>query len=164
MYHLLSSGFPFSGVHYLRHYCGLLLISILSFSAVAGGGIPTPVTLEGGQIITAKQAKLLFDQSAVLFIDTRGPLNYGRGHIPGALLVPYKGTSKKVENFDASLDSFDVTQLGGDKNRKIIIYSHGDTGWKSYKAAVLAIRDGFTQIMWMREGYALWKQHGYATE
>ncbi len=139
----------------------LLLITNVAF---AGKGIPTPETLPGGNIILAMDAKSLLDQNKAMFFDVRNPINFGRGHVPGATALPYSGKSKKIVDFDMSLDNFDTSKLPPDKNSVIIIYSHGVTGWKSYKAAVSAIHAGYKDVRWMREGYGKWLELGYPTK
>jgi len=61
-----------------------------------------------------------------------------------------------VPNFDASQDQFDLSKLPADKNAKIVIYSDGPTGWKSYKAAVMSVNAGYKNVMYFRGGYADW--------
>ncbi len=127
-------------------------------------GIPTPTTLEGGGIISVEQAQRLAAVGGVLFVDVRNPVNYGRGHVPGARLIAYRGPSENRADFDPSQDRFDMGLLPTDRGAKIIFYSHGDTGWKSYKAAVTAIAAGYRNVHWMRNGFAGWKAQGYAVE
>ena len=114
----------------------------------------------GGKILTAAQAKDLVGKAH--FFDMRRAANYGRGHIPGAVALPYDQKSTLSVDFDASLDRFDLAQLPADKGAAVVFYSDGPTGWKSYKAAVLAIRAGYTNVMWFRGGTAEWRAAGYA--
>jgi len=76
----------------------------------------------------------------------------------------YKEKSEKVENFDGSIDSFDFAKLPADKNAKLVFYSDGPTGWKSYKAAVLALKQGYPNVMYMRGGFADWTAKGLPVE
>lgn len=143
-----------------------IAVSCMLFTAVvnADRGIPTPETLTGGNIITPAEVKTLIETADVTVIDVRNPINYGRNHVPSAIIVPYSGKSKKVVDFDASLDKFNLAKLPTDKDAKIVIYSHGITGWKSFKAATYAIQSGYTNIHWMREGLGTWIELGYPTE
>ena len=124
----------------------------------------TPILLEGGGIITAAQAEELSRQPNVAFFDMRSPVNFGKGHIPGASSLPYFQRSKKTPEFDGSLDQVDLSALPKDKKTRIVFYSHGTTGWKSYKAAILAIRLGHTNVLWLREGLSEWSANGYPVE
>ena len=49
------------------------------------------------------------------------------------------------------------------KTASIVIYSDGPTGWKSYKGAVLAIKGGYKNVMYLRGGWAEWTAKGFPT-
>ena len=119
----------------------------------------TPNTLAGGKIISADEAKALAGKAA--FFDMRKAVSYGKGHLPGAQPLPYDQKSEKSVNFDATTDKFDTSQLPTDKASAVVFYSDGPTGWKSYKAAVIAIRNGYTNVMWFRGGTAEWEAKGF---
>lgn len=142
----------------------LTIITLIPGLVFAAGAILTPTELKGGEIITAEQAKALLDKKSASFIDTRSALNYGKGHVPTAIIIPYKGKSERVKGFDMSKDNFPLDKLPRDKKFPIVFYSHGDTGWKSYKAAVTAIKGGYTNVKWMRDGLASWKEKGNPLE
>lgn len=133
-------------------------IFMLSLSSLvfADDAPPTPTTLKGGKIITVEEGAALAKSKAASFVDTRSALNFGKGHVPGAITAAYKEKSEKTENFDASQDQFDFSKIPTDKASKIVFYSDGPTGWKSYKAAVLSIKQGYTNVMYMRGGFAEW--------
>lgn len=116
----------------------------------------TPQVLAGGKVISIEEAKKLVDAKSASFVDTRAVLNYGKGHVPGAIAVAYREKSAKAENFDATQDQLDLSKLPQDKNAQVVFYSDGPTGWKSYKASVLAIRAGYKNVMYMRGGFAEW--------
>ena len=133
-----------------------------SLTCVAQGTAPvTPATLAGGKVVNADEAKKLLDGKKAVFIDTRSAMNFGKGHVPGAKAIPYGEKSEFAENFDASKDRFDLAQLPADKNTVLVFYSHGPTGWKSYKAAVLAVRAGYKSVHYFRDGLAEWEAKKY---
>jgi len=136
------------------------VLSLSSCYALAAGDVETPKTLKGGKVISVDEAAKLSEKKAAAFFDTRSVVNFGKGHVPGAVAAAYKEKSEKVADFDASQDSFDLAKLPGDKAAKIVIYSDGPTGWKSYKASVLAIKDGYKNVMYMREGFSGWTAKG----
>jgi len=117
----------------------------------------TPQKLEGGKVISAEEAKALIDKKGATFFDMRSAINFGKGHLPGATALPYKENSEYTANFDASKDVFDLKKLPADKNAAIVFYSDGPSGWKSYKAAVLAKKAGYKKVMWLREGTKGWE-------
>jgi rhodanese-related sulfurtransferase len=124
----------------------------------------TPVALAGGKVVTADEAKKLLDGRKAAFFDTRSAVNFGKGHVPGAKAIPYGEKSGFTENFDAAKDRFDVAKLPADKNAALVFYSDGPTGWKSYKAAVLAIRAGYKSVHYFRGGWAEWEGRKYPVE
>ena len=139
----------------LRRALFALLVSSLSCAAMAEDPV-TPTTLKGGKVITADEAATLSKAKSAVFVDTRSPLNFGKGHIAGAVSAAYKEKSDKVENFKASDDSFDFAKIPADKAAAVVFYSDGPTGWKSYKAAVLAVKEGYKNVSYFRGGYTDW--------
>ena len=91
----------------------------------------------------------------------RNPINYGKGHIPTATSLPYSGKVIKEVGYDPPKDTIDMSKLPSDKNASVIFHSHGDTGWKSYISAVLAIHSGYKNVSWLRDGYGGWQSKGY---
>jgi rhodanese-related sulfurtransferase len=145
-------------------FSGLVITLLMLTSApLLARGVPTPSSIAGGRIITAEEA-LDMHKGKALFVDVRNPINFGRGHIPDAVSYPYKGKSGNRQDFDALSDKFDVTRLPIGNNTRVVFYSHGVTGWKSYKAAVTTIKSGQGEVFWFREGYSGWEDRGYSIE
>jgi rhodanese-related sulfurtransferase len=146
----------------------ILIMAVLgaSFSSSIWAAIaePTPLVLEGGRVISAAEARAIMAEGTASVFDTRYPINYGRGHLPSAISLPYKGRSANRVGFNAAVDHIDLSKLPAWKDATVVFYSHGITGWKSYKAAVLAIRAGYRNVLWMRGGIAEWKAKGYPVE
>jgi rhodanese-related sulfurtransferase len=149
----------------VRYGCLLLLLGVaLAGPAVAAEKPQTPLTLPGGKIVSPAETKALLDGKQALFFDMRSAVNYGKGHIPGAKALPYKENSEFVADFDESVDQFDLAQLPADKNASMVFYSDGPTGWKSYKAAVKAIKAGYKNVCWFREGFSSWVAAKYPVQ
>lgn len=143
----------------------VVFLSLVSAIALAADYKPdTPTTIAGATIISVDQGKEVLDTGAAAFFDMRNPINFGKGHLPGATLLTYREKSAFVADFDPAPDRFDLSRLPADKNAPIVLYSDGRKGWKSYKAAVLARRAGYSNIMWMRDGYAAWTSRGLPVE
>ena len=136
---------------------------LTTFMVLAAEDPKTPATLKGCKIISADEAKKLLDQKAGVFIDTRSALNFGKGHIAGALLIEYKGKSENKADFDDSKDQFDFSKLTN-KDAKLVFYGHGTTGWKAYKGAYKAVKAGYKNVMWFRNGFEEWDKKGYPKE
>lgn len=109
---------------------------------------PTPTRLEGGTIVAPAQVRKWLDAREPVFIlDVRRPSHYEEGHLPGAKHI-----------FITRLDerSAEIPKTG-----KVVIYSDGPHGWKSYRAAESLIGKGWKNIHWMREGVDGWKAASY---
>ena len=120
----------------------------------------TPTTLKDGKVIDTAAAKQLSGTAGVLFFDFRSPVNFGKGHLPGAKSLPYRENSEFSADFDAGKDQFDLKVLPADKAARLVFYSDGPTGWKSYKASVLAIKAGYTNVHYYRSGTDDWVKAG----
>ena len=147
------------------------LLATVAAVALAVSSLPaladkpeTPTTLAGAKVIGVDEAKSLATGKTAVFVDTRNPMNFGKGHVPGAVTASYKEKSEPVAAFDATVDSFTMDKLPGDKGAKIVFYSDGPTGWKSYKAAVLAVKAGYKNVMYLRGGFAEWEAKGAPVE
>ena len=134
--------------------CGLFLL----YSAAHAGEIMTPENLNGCKIITIEEAKILIDKKQATFFDVRNAINYGKGHLPKALSLPFKGKVVKDVSHAPSLNNIDLSKLPKDKSKNIVFYSHGPTGWKSYFAAAIALEAGHKNVLWMRDGYSGWAE------
>ena len=136
----------------------------LAFTPAWANKPETPTAAPGIQVIDVTQGKALASAKSAVFVDTRNAMNFGKGHVPGAVSASYKEKSEPVANFDASVDAFEMAKLPADKNAKVVFYSDGPTGWKSFKAAVLASKAGYKNVLYMRDGYAQWEAKGLPVE
>ena len=124
----------------------------------------TPAALPGGKVISVADARKLSDNKTAFFVDTRSVVNFGKGHVPGAHAIPYKGGSEDTANFDVTKDQFDVSKLPASKDQALVFFSDGPTGWKSYKAAVWAVKAGYKNVNYMRSGWSEWQAKGFPVE
>ena len=72
--------------------------------------------------------------------------------------------SEKSVNFDAAQDEFNLAKLPADKASAVVIYCNGPECWKSFKASSAAIKGGYTNVLWYREGFPNWKSKGLSSE
>lgn len=147
-------------MRHLKLFATTLIASAALALSPAALAQETPAQLAGGKVIAADEAKALLGGKAAVFIDTRSVLNFGKGHIPGAITAAYKEESDKTASFDGSKDKFDFAKLPADKGAKMVFYSDSPTGWKSYKAAVLAVKEGYKNVHYLRGGFAEWTSKG----
>jgi len=148
----------------IPHALKAAALALLFTTATAWASVETPTAVPGIKVISVDEGKTLAGAKSAAFFDTRNAMNFGKGHVPGAVSASYKEKSDKVADFDASKDDFDLSKLPADKNAKLVFYSDGPTGWKSYKAAVLAAKAGYKNVMYMRSGFADWEAKGLPVE
>lgn len=100
------------------------------------------------------QAKQIFDNGSVLFVDARTRDNYDAGHIPGAVSLP-------VGQFDALIDSF-LDQHANEQ--PIVTYCSGRTCEDSHNLAQLLMDFGYSNVKVFIDGYPGWEAAGYPVE
>jgi rhodanese-related sulfurtransferase len=141
-----------------------LIVAALFGVLLAGPAIAdTPASLAGTKLVSADDVQKL-QASGAAVLDVRVASEYAEGHIKGAVSVPYREKSDKAVSFDASQDEFNLAKLPPAKDAAIVIYCNGPECWKSYKASTLAVKAGYTNINWYREGFPNWKSKGLPSE
>lgn len=125
----------------------VLLATAVGTAENASAAEETPLHLEGVTIVSSDELRPLLDRGVQVY-DLRKKASYVDGHVPGA--------KSAASYYDANDTSLDTSFLGSNKSDRIVFYSHGTTGWKSYWAAQRAVEAGYTNVMWMRGGYAEW--------
>lgn len=142
----------------------LIIILTLALAGITiAGKVPTPTDPPAGvKIIAADDAKPLIVQGKVQVFDMRNALNFGKGHLPGAVSIPYKWTKKGHPA--QRTGEFDMSKLPTDKGTTILFHSDGPNGWKSYYASKAAVESGYSNVLWMRDGFATWTDKGYPVE
>lgn len=148
---------------FIRRVAAPLIGVALGAAAIAAQAQHTPEKLDGVKIVTAEDVQKLM-ASGVPVIDTRVANEYAEEHVKGARSVPYKEKSAKSVDFDAKQDSFDLAKLPADKKAPLVLYCNAGECWKSYKASVVAMRGGYTNIQWFRGGMPEWKAKKLPTE
>ena len=128
-----------------RIICALILS--LGLSGAANAAEETPLQLEGVTIVSAQELEPMLNQGIFIY-DLRKKASYVDGHVPGA--------ESAAAHYDAQTTTLDTGFLGPNKSDRVLFYSHGTTGWKSYWAAKRAVEAGYTNVMWMRGGFAEW--------
>jgi len=144
----------------LRIAAGLFAGMLISGVAQAGD---TPAELAGVKLVGAEEVAKAQSAGAVI-IDSRVASEYAEGHIKGAINVPYREKSEKAVNFDAAQDEFNLAKLPADKAAAVVVYCNGPECWKSFKGSTVAMKGGYTNVLWYREGFPQWKSKGLPSE
>ena len=141
----------------------IFLLTAIALITVPALAVDTPSDLSGATLTNADKAKQLMASGAKIY-DVRAATEYVEEHIPGAVSIPYKENSKKEAGFDASTDKFNLAAVGADKAASVIFQCNGAECWKSYKAAAMAVKDGYKNVFWFRGGLPEWKAKGFPVE
>ena len=123
----------------------------------------TPSSLAGVKTVTAEEVKKMLD-AGVPVIDTRVAAEYAEKSIKGAVSVPYKEKSAKAPDFDPAQDQFDLAKLPQNKAAPLVVFCNAGECWKSYKAAVVASKAGWSKVHWFRGGMPEWSAKGLPTQ
>ena len=141
----------------LKRMFALFLMSFLAAAGVMAA--ETPSTVPGVEIIDVAKAKDLIAKG-IKYYDVRVPSDFAEGTIKGAVSIPYTNGSANAPDFDASKDKLAVDKLPADKATPILIFGNGPSGWRHYKASVLAAKAGHKTVYWLRAGVDGWKAAG----
>ncbi len=145
----------------------MALFVVASMLFIAGPAVAekpiTPESLKGVTVVDDAWVKA--NHGTMKIFDVRKKAEYVEAHLPGAISVPYKEKSKKVSDFDASMDKFDLSKFPADKNAPFIVHCNGMRCWKSYKASTLLLKAGYKNVKWYRHGgFPGWVAKGYPVE
>ena len=135
---------------------------LANYKYVSALGNWTPSQLPGATIVTAAEA-LALQQKGVPIIDVRIAKEYQEKHIRGAASIPYGEKSLKDVAFDPGMDEWAGPQKL-DKNKPVVFHCNGPECWKSYKAARVALSQGFKTVYWFRGGFPEWENAGLPIE
>jgi rhodanese-related sulfurtransferase len=92
---------------------------------------------------------LIQDKGKVLVLDVRSPEEYAKGHVPGAINVPYDSLAQKIREMQISKDTVIVTMC--------------DHGGRSSHAALELRKMGYKTTSfcridsWQKDGYRITK-------
>ncbi len=121
-----------------------------------GDGSPaSPATAEGvlGLEIPLEEAQILFFTKEAVFLDARSPEAYARGHIEGALNLPWGAFEERAPVVLADIP----------KETPIVTYCDGEGCDLSYELAVALIARGYTHVMVLANGWSVWTEHDLPT-
>jgi rhodanese-related sulfurtransferase len=141
----------------------VMILSLALTGTAIAGKVPTPTDPPPGvKMVSADEAKTIMANGNVKVYDMRKALNYGKGHLPGSVSIPYKWT-KKGHPAERT-GTYDMSRLPQDKETTILFHSDGPNGWKSYYASKEAVEAGYKNVLWMRDGYSTWTEKGYPVQ
>lgn len=130
---------------------------VLTTSAGISIAQETPLTPPIGiRVVEAKDIPGLVERGAIL-VDARKTVEYVDGTIKGAISVPYDPErSIKDVSFDPREDKINLGKIP-DKLKDYIVFCNAGSCWRSYKAVVVMMNEGYRNVYWYRGGIPDWK-------
>ena len=128
----------------------------LFFNYFSSNGIPLiykTAASSDTNLISVEQAYLLYQQGQALFIDTRYPEEFARGHIRQAVNVPARWSMDQIMNFFASIAT----------DRPLLVYCSKDCGSAQRLAGFLA-QQGFGNVRVLADGFEMWEARQFPAE
>ena len=132
----------------------MIIAAMIALVAMIGPGMAAekaPLEVNGARTITIDEGAALFDEG-VLFVDVRKASDFDAGRVPGAV------------NFyvhDMTEDML-VAEVG--KGDKVVFYCNGQKCGLSAAACEKAVQWGFTNVLYMRDGFPMWESAGLPVE
>lgn len=129
----------------------LILASVVCLVSPANAGntdYRSPEQIAGAETVDVMEAERLHGAGTV-FVDVRSTRLHTRQHIPGAVHLDLN--SRFTEQELAKVV---------DKDEPFVVYCSGVTCTRSFRAAVRAVRWGYTQVKYFRGGVVDWRDAG----
>lgn len=104
-------------------------------------------------VVALDEAAALFEQDAVVFLDARPPDQYAKGHIGGALNLPWQAVD---HYFGETADRLEGAPF-------IITYCDGESCDLSHELALFLMEMGFGNVRVLVNGWSLWQDAGLPT-
>ena len=117
----------------------------------------SPVAVHGATAVAPADARALHE-GGVKFVDVRGPELYRAGHVPGAISLP-KAMSDGRSEF--TQERFSLLIKPEDH---VVIYCNGPRCALASLACAEAVKWGYTNVHYFRDGFPGWKAAGYPIE
>ncbi len=93
---------------------------------------------------------LMVQGNSPVIVDVRSAGEYNRGHIRGAIHIPFTSMARRHQ------------EIGVDKERPVVVYcTHGPRAWW---AAFVLRRHGFTKVTSLAGHFGTWQQGGFAVD
>lgn len=103
------------------------------------------------EINTLELKKWMDSEDKPILINSLSPIEFGESYIPGSICIP--------------MELMQVSQLmPEDLNTPTVYYCYGPDCMKSKISAETAIKMGYKNVYWYREGIEGWKKAGYNTQ
>lgn len=123
---------------------------------------PTPLKIEGGSVIGTEALYALTQQknSPLIIFDVLG----GERGLPGAQNAQPAGNAGSFNDANQrDLGNYLQQVTQGKRDIALVFYCQNVQCWRSYNAALRAIKLDYTRVYWYRGGIEAWAQAGLPT-
>lgn len=127
-----------------------------------------PESVPGVKITSHDKLKSMIDTKKIgvdfHVFDSRKSSDYEAGRISGAVHMPVPGRPNLEDaEVQKAIDKM-KGKLPLDKKVLIVFYCNGHRCWRSPKAAKAAVKMGYENVGWLRDGFPEWQKKGYPVE
>ena len=150
-----------------RRPLGFIMYILLA--VLAGFAVSVPSAAKAASLVTTDWLAKNLDAKGLVIIDVRTESNYGVGHIPGAVNLPYDTWEPKNEDAGCQLmpTAAQMTgylqKLGVNTSSHVVIYDHGNSTSDTTKGtSAWWIMDamGHKNISYLNGGFTKWTFEG----
>lgn len=124
---------------------------------------PTPESIPGARVIGTAELRHAVQGPASerpLLFDVRGER---QDSLPGAIWLPGAGRGSSFEDaVQKQLAAMLREVTRGDVSRTLVFFCAGPRCWLSYNTALRAVKLGYRNVRWYREGTEVWGEGGGA--
>lgn len=123
-------------------FSALLCVAVALFLGGCGGG--------SGQMTSRALHSLMVQGKSPVIVDVRSAGEYDRGHISGAIHIPFTSVARRHQ------------EISADKQRPVVVYcAHGPRAWW---AAFVLRRHGFSKVTTLEGHFETWQEGGFAAD
>jgi len=144
-------------------------ITYMLLAVLAGFALSTPSAAKAAPLVTTDWLEKNLGAQDLVILDVRTESNYGVGHIPGSVNLPYEQWEPKNEDKECHLMATAevltgyLQNLGVNASSHVVIYDHGNTTSDATKGtAALWIMDtmGHKNVSYLNGGFTKWTFEG----
>lgn len=150
-----------------RKPLGFIIYILLA--VVAGFTVATPSAANADSLVTTDWLAKNLDAKGLVILDVRTESNYGVGHLPGAVNLPYNQWDPYNDDMDCNLMPAAskmtglLKKLGINKSSHVVVYDHGNTtsdATKGVSAYWILDAMGKKNISYLNGGFTKWTFEG----
>ena len=133
----------------VHHLTALALAATLLIAPIAGCTADEGGAGDAGVTTLSAETWLSSPPPNALLLDVRTPEEFSKGHVPGAINIPYDEVADRLD------------ELEGDKQRAIVVYC--ESGKRAGRAESTLAAQGYTNLHHLEGDMKAWRAAGRET-